>query len=182
MLIFLMKRWRQNLAKLRNHFLFYKHFKSFPPATCTILGIDGITIGRNFSLGENCELYARRSPSQNAQIQIGSDVALNSNVILNAECGGSIKIGNNVLIGPGVMMRASNHNFRDPKVPIKKQGHSPGEIAIGENVWIGANVTILPNISIGNNSVIAAGSIITKDVPENSIFIQKRESHRADLF
>ncbi|MCB0407875.1 MAG: acyltransferase, partial [Bdellovibrionales bacterium] len=163
MIVFIFKRYCQYYSKLLNHFLFFKKFNILAPASCAIYGVEGISIKNNFSLGENCELYARKSPSLGAKIKIGSNVALNSNVIINAECGGSIEIGDNVIIGPATMMRASNHNFRQSGVLIRNQGHSHGKIVIESNVWIGANVTILPNVTIGKNSVIAAGSIIIKD-------------------
>ena len=59
---------------------------------------------------------------------------------------------------------------------FRKQGYVVGQVEIGSNVWVGSDVLILPNIKIGDNVVIAAGSIVTKDIPDNVTYIQKRNS------
>lgn len=182
MAFFLFARLRNYVSNFYSHYKFFRKFSVFPCPSSTIQGVDNISIKANFSFGEKCEIYARQTPHASAKIEIGENVALNSNVILNAECGGRIVIGDNVLIGPMTLIRASNHNFKTPNVLIRSQGHTPGVIEIEENVWIGGNVVILPNVKIGKNSVIAAGSIVSKNIPANSLFIQKRDSQRIDLF
>lgn len=59
---------------------------------------------------------------------------------------------------------------------FRKQGYVVGQVEIGSNVWVGSDVLILPNIRIGDNVVIAAGAIVTKDIPDNVTYIQKRNS------
>lgn len=74
------------------------------------------------------------------------------------------------MIGPNVVIRASNHNFKDISTPMKFQGHSGGKIIICNDVWIGANVTIVPNVCIGKGSIIVAGAVVIKNIPKYSIY------------
>ena len=95
---------------------------------------------------------------------------------------GSIRIGNNVLIGPYSILHSGNHKFKNPNISINKQGFEFDEIVIEDDVWIAARCTILSGVTIGRGSVIAAGSVITKDIPPFSVvagvpgkIISKRE-------
>ena len=76
---------------------------------------------------------------------------------------GGIWLGDRVQIGPHVTIVTDNHDFSNRSVLICKP------VKIGNDVWIGANVTILPGVTVGENAVIAAGAVVTKDVPANSI-------------
>lgn len=78
---------------------------------------------------------------------------------------GGIFIGNDVLIGHNVVVATLNH-FIDPD---RRGGMTPKPVRIGNKVWIGSNSTILPGVSIGNGSIVGAGSVVTKDVPSGSI-------------
>lgn len=77
-----------------------------------------------------------------------------------------VKIGNNCMIGPNVGIYTAGHSI-EPKDRNKSGYAIP--IHIGDDVWIGGSCTILPGISIGDHSIIAAGSVVTKDVPSNTI-------------
>jgi maltose O-acetyltransferase len=72
-------------------------------------------------------------------------------------------------MGPDVKIYTKNHNFDNIDIPIQFQGHTSEAVNIGDDVWLGANVIVLPGVSIHSHSVIAAGSIVTKDVPAFSI-------------
>ena len=76
-------------------------------------------------------------------------------------------IGDNVMIGPNTLITTVGH----PLTPMGRRKHMgiAKPVRIGNDVWIGGNVTILPGITIGNNVVIAAGAVVTKDVPDNSL-------------
>ena len=130
-----------------------------------ILGPDSINIGDNFNCGRYCSLYA----DGNGHISIANYVALNSNVILNASIGGEIKLGNNVLVGPGVLMRTTDHAFTRTDIPISKQGHTPGKILIGDDVWVGGNATILGGSVINKGAIVAAGAVVTSEVPSYAV-------------
>ena len=83
---------------------------------------------------------------------------------INGTCG--IEIGDNVLFAPGVQLISANHD------PSDYRKHLDGPpIRIGSNVWIGANVVVLPGVTIGDNVIIGAGSIVTKDIPADSVAV-----------
>lgn len=78
---------------------------------------------------------------------------------------GPVTIGSNVNLAQGITVTALNHNFTDPQLRIDQQGVSTAPVVIGDDVWIGANATVLPGVTIGNHCVVAAGAVVTKDVP-----------------
>ena len=83
---------------------------------------------------------------------------------------GGIEIGDYVLIGPNVFIGSSNHFVSsENNTPRLFLGHKNEPVKIGSNIWIGANVVICPGVTIGNNSIIGAGSVVTKDVPDSVI-------------
>lgn len=89
-------------------------------------------------------------------------------------CSGKITIGENVMIGPKVSMFAENHNFSNPNIAIKKQDVNNKGIFIEDNCWIGSGVIILDGVTIGKGTVIGAGTLVTKNIPANSIVYDKR--------
>lgn len=82
---------------------------------------------------------------------------------------GPVSIGSHVNIAQNVTVTALNHNFGDHNKRIDQQGISTSAIEICDDVWIGANAVILPGVVIGDHSVIAAGAVVTKDVPPFTI-------------
>ena len=79
---------------------------------------------------------------------------------------GPVSIGNNVNLAQGITVTALNHNFEDVTRRIDEQGISTKPVVIGDDVWIGANAVILPGVTIGRHVVVAAGAVVTKDVPD----------------
>lgn len=90
-------------------------------------------------------------------------------------CSGRISIGKNVMIGPRVSFFAENHNFTGKSTSIKSQGVNNKGITVEDNCWIGSGVIILDGVTIGSESVIGAGTLVTKDVPKNSVVYDKRD-------
>lgn len=128
---------------------------------------DNITIGKNSSFVQPSYISAI-----NGTVVIGDNISCNSNVTIDAsEDGGKIIIGNNVMIGQNTVIRSSNHRFDRMDIPIRYQGHVGSTITIEDSVWIGANCVILSGVIIGKHSVIGAGSIVTKSIPEYSIAV-----------
>jgi len=82
---------------------------------------------------------------------------------------GPVSIGSHVNLAQGIVVTALNHNFNDCSLYIDQQGITTRSVVIGDDVWIGANAVILPGVTIGSHSVIAAGAVVTKDVPDNTI-------------
>ena len=89
-------------------------------------------------------------------------------------CSGKITIGTNVMLGPKCSLFAENHVFENTDATIKKQGVKQKGITIEDDCWIGSNTIILDGVTIGKGSVIAAGSVVSKDVPAYSVLIQKK--------
>lgn len=80
-----------------------------------------------------------------------------------------VRIGNHVMCGPNVMISVTGHPLEGPK---RRQGEQfSRSIQIGDDVWIGGNVSILPGITIGHNVVVGAGSVVTHDIPDNSVVV-----------
>lgn len=111
-------------------------------------------------------LYA----NEGGNLSIGSYCSFNHNVLIGA-ASGEIVIGNDVLIGPNVVLRASDHEFADASVPIRKQGHRRGKIVIGDNVWLAANVIVTSGVTIGSGCVVGAGSVVTSDLPSMTVCV-----------
>lgn len=95
----------------------------------------------------------------------GNNVYANFNLTMVDD--GEIFVGDNVMFGPNVTLCTGTH----PVSPrLRKTGAQCNKsVHIGNNVWLGASVTVLPGVTIGDNSIIGAGSVVTKDIPENVI-------------
>lgn len=101
----------------------------------------------------------------------GKNIHVGENVFINAGCKfqdqGGIFIGDGALIGHNAMIATLNHE-EDPE---RRNDLYPQPVHIGKKVWLGSNVTILPGVSIGDNSIIGAGSIVTKNIPANVVAV-----------
>jgi acetyltransferase-like isoleucine patch superfamily enzyme len=78
-----------------------------------------------------------------------------------------VVIGDDCLIGHNAVMATLNHDL----IPSRRADMHPAPIVIARNVWIGSNATLLPGVTIGDDAVVAAASVVTKDVPEKSIVV-----------
>ena len=99
----------------------------------------------------------------------GKNIKIGKNVFINAGCKfqdqGGIEIGDGALIGHGVVLATLNHDF----APENRSTLHPSPIKIGKNVWIGANATVLPGVNIGDGAIVAAGAVVTGDIPAKTI-------------
>ena len=82
---------------------------------------------------------------------------------------GPVTIGSHVNLAQGITITALNHNFSDAEKRIDEQGVNTTPVVIEDDIWIGTNAVILPGVTIGQHSVVAAGAIVTKDVPPHSL-------------
>ena len=115
-------------------------------------------MGRNV----NVEKGAHFTP----ELSIGN----NSGIGIKCELYGKITIGNDVLMGPEVIIYTQNHCTRDKNKSIISQGYDDMKpVSIGNDVWIGRRVMIMPGCKIGNGCVIAAGAVVTKNMPDYTI-------------
>lgn len=108
---------------------------------CYILSPQGLTVGHNVSIHPMCYIDAT----------------------------GEVEIGDDVSIAHDVMILSTSHRFDSPDIPIKYSGMDNQKTVISNNVWIGAKAVILCGNTIGSGSVIAAGAVVTHDVPPNTV-------------
>lgn len=137
------------------------------------------------NIKDNCLFWQYAVVCQNTKI--GHSVSINSNVFIdnNVEIGNQViiknnsliysgvVIGNNIFIGPNVVFTNDKYMFSRGKNNIN---FIPDKTIIGSGTSIGANVTILPGVAIGKNCLIGAGSVVTKDIPDNNIFYNKLDT------
>ncbi len=98
-------------------------------------------------------------------VSIGNGVRIGlSNVLI-----GPVAIGNNIILAQHVVISGLNHGYEDIHTPIRLQPCSTGQVTIEDDSWIGANAVITAGVRIGKHSIIAAGAVVTKDVPPYSI-------------
>ena len=146
----------------------------------------GLSVGKDFVAERGCEInckckrgivfgdkvtigsYALIRPSNiyGGDIGEGLKVGDNSNIgpYSYIGCSGFISIGDNVMISPRVSLFAENHNFSSKKIPMKEEGVTKRDITIGNDCWIAANSTVLAGVKIGDGVIVAAGSVVTKNV------------------
>jgi acetyltransferase-like isoleucine patch superfamily enzyme len=102
-------------------------------------------------------------------INYGKNTKIGKNVFINFDCVfldlGGITIEDNVLIAPKVSLLSEGH----PISPNERQSLVPAHIHIKKNAWIGAGATVLPGVTVGENAIVAAGAVVSKDVPANTI-------------
>lgn len=105
---------------------------------------------------------------------VNGDIRIGNRCFFNRNCNivslKKIQIGDNCLFGPNVGIYDHNHCFNKRNIPISKQGYEKAEINIGNNIWIGANVVITAGVDICNFVVIAANSVVTKNITESGVY------------
>ena len=120
----------------------------------------------NVTIGEHCILqdfiYIRAGAHGN--ISFGNHCMINSFCRFFGH--GGIEVGEYCQFGSGVTITTTEHNYSE-----KSLSETYKKVIIGNRVWVGTNVTILPGVTIGNNTVVGAGSVVTKDLPPNSVAV-----------
>lgn len=109
------------------------------------------------------------------RVKRGAEISLNSSVGNHSELGtrsmiqSNVQIGDYVIMGPDVKIYSRNHLFSSLEKPIKNQGKEYFKTIIGNDVWLGANVIVTAGCRIGNHVVVAAGAVVTKDIPDFAV-------------
>lgn len=126
----------------------------------------GVAIRELFgSAGENAAVLPVFNCDNGSNIHVGKNFIANYNVtILDIA---PVYIGDDVMLGPNTLISTVNH----PLSPLGRRKHLgiAKVVTIGNDVWIGGNCTIVPGVTIGNNVIVAAGAVVTKDVPDNCV-------------
>ena len=124
-------------------------------------------LGGSIMVSDNCELlYGVILMTYGGNIKIGHSCSINPYTVLYGH--GNLTIGNNVMIAGHCLIIPANHKF-DDIIPISQQGETRKGIVIEDNVWIGSGCSILDGVTIGTGSIIAAGSVVNKNVAPNTI-------------
>lgn len=142
-----------------------KHKKGKGARICWNTRMDVLPFN-DFSLGANSTIedFSVVNNGMGA-VNIGNNTRVGiSNVLI-----GPIQIGNHVIIAQNVVMSGLNHGYEDINTPIRLQPCTTSKISIGNDSWIGANAVITAGVNIGKHVIVAAGSVVTKSVPDYSI-------------
>lgn len=132
------------------------------------LSHQGVILGDNVTIAKfatiQCTGVIR---SLGIGLRVGNNSAIGAYSFLGAQ--GGITIGDDVIMGPRVSFHAENHRYEDPDTPIRLQGETRQGIVVENDCWIGAGAIILDGVRIGSGAIVAAGSVVTKDVPAFAI-------------
>jgi acetyltransferase-like isoleucine patch superfamily enzyme len=126
------------------------------------------TPGEFIEIGDRCEIHhGALLATHGGSIRLGERCSVNAYSILYGH--GGLEIGRFVRIAPHCIVVPMNHEFADTSRPIMEQGLRCEGIVIEDDVWIGAHSVVLDGCTVGRGAVIAAGSIVTRDVPRNAV-------------
>lgn len=164
--------------------------KVFLGKKCTLLNKSNINFGKNVTIEKHTTIdgYASNKliladgvkigayslitcTSHITKYGIGLKIGNNSAIGDFAHFGasGGIEIGNDVIMGPYISFHSENHNFGDTTKLIREQGVTSKGILLGNNIWVGAKATFLDGCVIGNNTVVAAGAVVSGVFPDNVV-------------
>jgi len=118
--------------------------------------------------GKKIDMYPGLWIAPGRNLKIGNNVDLAKDVIITSS--GGVTIGDRTLIGYRSQILSSNHSIPELGEPFPVSGDRHSPVLIESDVWIGASCIILPGVRIGTGAVVAAGSVVTKDIPKNSIY------------
>ncbi len=129
---------------------------------------DGITLGNNVTILRNTIIECTGVIKDLGEgLTIGNNVGISQNCFIQVR--GKVEIGSNVMFGPNVSIFSENHGFADLIVPMINQPTIRGQVIIEDDVWLGTRAVILSGVRIGKGSIVAAGSVVNKDVPPYAI-------------
>ena len=152
----------ENMALQAHTKALVRRFNALPPED--MAGREALLHDIFGQVGENVWIVPPLTAAVGRYVSIGAGTYANMNLTLSDDW--QITIGKNVLIGPNVTICTTGHPIHPDH---RMDGMYSFPITIGDKVWLGANVTVMPGVTIGENSVIGAGSVVTKDIPANVI-------------
>lgn len=127
------------------------------------LRLMGATVGSRVKLSRRVKVLGARN------LVLEDDVAIANSVILDAR--GGLRIKQGALVGFESILLTHTHAWPDPSIPVHHQGSASQPITIGSNSWLGARVIVLPGGMVGESSVIGANSVVSSDIPSNSVAV-----------
>jgi acetyltransferase-like isoleucine patch superfamily enzyme len=127
-----------------------------------------LKFGAGSAIERQCTIWCAAEVDSEPSLLVGTNVFVGRNTYFGAWK--PIWIGNDTLIGAYCYIISGNHRFELPDLAVRMQGYEGAPIAIGRNVWLGAHVIVLPGVTIGDNAVVGAASVVTTSVPEAEIW------------
>ncbi|NUN63507.1 glycosyltransferase [Pseudanabaena biceps] len=174
--------WKKNsLKKKWLHFYNQKDCSIHPSIEFTGINnpFDYININEKCTVERDCTFWLSPDQGADLRLSINKSVFIGRNTYIGVFQ--PVSIGDNTLIGAYSYIISANHSFKNRDIPIRNQGFTGAPIAIEDDVWIGTHVVILPNVTIGKGAIIAAHSLVNKNIPSYEIwggvpakFIKKR--------
>jgi len=134
---------------------------------CALAGPVKILGTPRIYLGNHVAFRSHITIGGHGVLEIDDHAVINDNCIISAYK--HIKIGKNVMLAPFVYILDIDHAFTDKQTPISQQGYKTARVVIEDGVWIGTQSVITRGVTIGQNSIIAANSVVTRDIPPDSI-------------
>lgn len=132
------------------------------------IGSEGFIFGNNFTIRDFSIIDSFGSiKKESGKLVIGDNVGISEFCYFAVR--GDISIGDNVIFGPGVKIFSENHSFKLFEKVFRLQEEIRNKVVIGNNVWIGSNSIILPGVTIEDNAVIAAGSVVNKNINNGTL-------------
>lgn len=143
----------------------------FPPIA--LFGEGSIRLGNDTIIGPQVALSAGMTPGQDLLhdhiVTIGDRCRIGRHASIAGHL--EIVIEHDVYFGPGVFVTDQNHSVDDATMPIGRQSSPERPVRIGAGSWLGANVVVLPGVTIGAHTAVGAGSVVTTDLPPNSVAV-----------
>jgi acetyltransferase-like isoleucine patch superfamily enzyme len=127
-----------------------------------------LKFGAGSFVERECTIWCAAETESEPSVITGDNVFVGRNTYFGAWK--PISIGSDTLIGAYCYIISGNHRFATPDLPTRTQGYKGEPITLGRNVWLGAHVVVLPGVTIGDNAVIGAASVVTTSVPEAEIW------------
>lgn len=137
-----------------------------------ISDFSSLYVNGNWELDDNCTIYNNcaifaREPGQEANFKVGSSSGIGEYTLIDL-CDDVI-IGKNVAVGPSCILFSHDHDYEKAGECAWDGPLKMGRIVVGDGAWVGARVTILPGVTIGVRAVVAAGAVVTRDVPDGAV-------------
>jgi len=123
---------------------------------------------KHVNLKGKARIHPTASIRNAKNVYVGENSHVNHCCCIWAEKESKIILGDNLLMGPGVKIFSANHGH-ELGIPMTYQKRVEADVIIGDNVWLGSNTIILSGVKIGSGTIVAAGSVVSKDLPENVI-------------
>jgi len=127
-----------------------------------------LKFGPGSHVERDCTIWCAEEPDSEPSLIAGANVFIGRNSYLGVWK--PISIGDDTLVGAYCYIISGNHRFTAPDLPVRMQGYEGEPIKIGRNVWLGAHVILLPGVTIGDDAIVGAASVVTTAVPPAEIW------------